>query len=268
MELSLLTTFIIVLLAIYILGKIFSKPNVKKTKWEQMGNISSTEKIKYFDNSKIEKIKQEYYSSIEKYSDDKLNRKALIEEHNKITQRLPYYLTLIEKKQLRLLQYWEFNPIKVDIINDYLSYRSNYFKTIIDKEPKKLNVNDALWSYMNKLSLELAKKGYSTSTMESYQFDFKREEKKVKQHLKNKKDFIQLLTKGSINLLEKNNIVHYADFTKLNRADVRLMFGRGNIDRNQSQVEVIDTILLMKNLWYSDDTFHNIITSCQIVAKN
>jgi hypothetical protein len=121
---------------------------------------------------------------------------------------------------------------------------------------------------MNKLSLELAKKGYSTSTMESYQFDFKREEKKVKQYLKNKKDFIQLLTKGSINLLEKNKIVHYADFTKLNRADVRLMFGRGNIDRNQSQVEIIDTILLMKNLWYSDDTFHNIITSCQIVAKN
>lgn len=113
MELSLLTTFIIVLLAIYILGKIFSKPNVKKTKWEQMGNISSTEKIKYIDNSKIEKIKQEYYSSIEKYSDDKLNRKALIEEQNKITQRLPYYLTLIEKKQLRLLQYWEFNPIKI-----------------------------------------------------------------------------------------------------------------------------------------------------------
>jgi hypothetical protein len=74
---------------------------------------------------------------------------------------------------------------------------------------------------------------------------------------------ILLLTKGSINLLEKNNIVHYTDFTKLNRADVRLMFGRGNIDRNQSQVEVIDTILLMKNLWYSDDTFHNIITSCQ-----
>jgi len=79
------------------------------------------------------------------------------------------------------------------------------------------------------------------------------ENKKLKNYwkdwiLKNKKDFIQLLTKGSINLLEKNNIVHYDDFTKLNRADVRLMFGRGNIQRNQSQVEVIDTILLMKNL--------------------
>ena len=239
---------------LWVLGTLstsFKDTSTKKIakKKSQVRNIKATE---LSDSTYIETLKSEYYTTFKLIGEIEFNRKKRDIVFKEIRSRIPNNYTILEKKYLVLIQFWECNPIKKDIIEEFAAYREEFNEIMISKgvQKNKLNVHDAFWSYLQKLKLDLIKLGFCFDVLSPEMEGFKREEIEIKKHLNNKTNFVNLLSAGSKNLLKKNNIEDYSYFTKITRLETQLLFGRGNININQKQVEIIDTILLIKHVWY------------------